>query len=66
MWNGIQPPKKSNVAIPDTINRFKYSAKEKYPKGKPAYSGWYPAVNSLSASGKSNGPRLVSAVPATK
>ena len=27
MCNGIQPPRKSSVAMPDTTNRFRYSAR---------------------------------------
>src|SRR6266511_3117647 len=32
----------------------------------PEYSVWYPATSSVSASGRSNGGRFVSAIPAMK
>jgi hypothetical protein len=49
----------------DTIKRLMYSARKKNANFIPEYSVWNPAVNSDSASARSKGPRLVSAVPAT-
>src|SRR3954454_24386267 len=40
-----------------------YSAAWKSPHLIPEYSVWYPATSSVSASGRSNGGRDVSAVP---
>ena len=40
-----------------------YSAAWKRPQRMPEYSVWYPATSSVSASGRSNGARDVSAVP---
>ena len=41
-----------------------YSAVWKRPQRMPEYSVWYPATSSVSASGRSNGGREVSAIPA--
>ena len=41
-----------------------YSPRKKRANLKPEYSVWYPATSSDSPSGRSNGERLVSAVPA--
>ena len=41
-----------------------YSAMKNSAKLIELYSVWYPATSSCSASGKSNGARLVSAMPA--
>src|SRR2546423_13406690 len=41
-----------------------YSAVWKSPQRMPEYSVWYPATSSVSASGRSNGARDDSAVPA--
>ena len=41
-----------------------YSAMKNSAKLMLLYSVWYPATSSCSASGKSNGARLVSATPA--
>src|SRR5437763_14339931 len=40
-----------------------YSAVWKSPQRMPEYSVWYPATSSVSASGRSNGGRDVSAIP---
>ena len=64
--NGIHPPKKSVAAMLTMIKRFTYSAKKKNANLIPEYSVWKPAVSSDSASARSNGPRLVSAVPAIR
>ena len=45
---------------------FTYSARKNSANDIELYSVWYPATSSCSASGKSNGARLVSAMPATK
>jgi hypothetical protein len=42
------------------IKIFKYSPKKKNAKGMDEYSTLYPATNSASASGKSNGALFVS------
>ena len=47
-----------------TIKMLMYSAKKNKANFIPEYSVWNPAVNSDSASDKSNGARLVSAVTA--
>ncbi len=44
------------------IIKLEYSVIKKKEKYKPEYSIWYPATNSDSASGKSNGVLLVSAI----
>ena len=62
--NGIgepQPDQNKATNKKDIDNIFKYSPKKKKAKGKDAYSTLYPATNSASASGKSNGARFVSA-----
>src|SRR6516225_4577677 len=56
-----QPPSQSVTAIEDTAIIAEYSAKKNSDQRKPLYSVWNPAVNSDSASGKSNGARFVSA-----
>ena len=61
-----QPPKKSVTQRPESVIRLMYSLIEKSPKRMPPYSVWYPATSSCSASGRSNGARAVSAVPAKR
>src|SRR5919202_3808631 len=61
-----QPEKKSVTSSALSVIMFTYSAIWKRPKRMPLYSVWYPATSSCSASGRSNGARLVSAIPATK
>ena len=56
-----QPPKNSVVATDETTIMFAYSARKKSANRMPLYSVWNPPVNSCSASGRSNGARLVSA-----
>ena len=63
---GIQPPKNIVAPIAAIINMFTNSAKKKNANFIPEYSVWNPAVSSDSASAKSKGPLLVSAVPAIK
>ena len=50
----------------ETMNTFTYSAKKKNPKRIPEYSVANPATISESASVRSNGVRLASAVAAMK
>src|SRR5579864_7520150 len=59
------PPSHSVTAIEETAIIAEYSARKNNDQRKPLYSVWKPAVNSDSASGKSNGARLVSATIAT-
>lgn len=55
------PPKKHIAITADNHIMFEYSAKKNIAKVIPAYSTLYPATISASASGRSNGARLVSA-----
>ena len=43
-----------------------YSARKNSANRMPLYSVWNPPISSCSASGRSNGARLVSARPPTK
>jgi len=63
---GNQPPKKNIVIKDDIIKIFEYSAKKNNTKVVAAYSTLYPDTSSDSASGRSNGTRLVSANAAIK
>src|SRR5947209_8912051 len=54
------PPRKSVVASAETVTRLMYSARKNIANLIEAYSVWKPATSSLSASGRSNGARLVS------
>src|SRR4029079_6178516 len=60
----FQPPRNRTVVSAETTNTPMYSAKKRTPKGIPAYSGAKPATISESASVRSNGVRLASAVAA--
>src|SRR5215831_15502456 len=63
--NGRSHPPSHNVtAIDETAIIAEYSARKNSDQRKPLYSVWKPAVNSDSASGRSNGARLVSATMA--
>ena len=62
----FQPPKKSTTVSAERMNTLTYSAKKKKPKRMPLYSVAKPATISLSASVRSNGVRLPSAVAAMK
>ena len=55
------PPKKNNAFNPDLKIILLYSAKKNNANPLAEYSTLYPETNSASASGKSNGCRLVSA-----
>ena len=57
----IQPPRKSSVARALTVIMLEYSAMKKLANFMLLYSVWKPATSSFSASGRSNGTRLVSA-----
>src|SRR5579864_8731407 len=59
--SGCQPPRKSKVAIEQTVTMFAYSAMKNAANDMLLYSTWKPATSSFSASGRSNGMRLVSA-----
>jgi hypothetical protein len=56
-----QPPKKNSVIINAKINILPYSPRKNKAKVILEYSTLKPATNSASASGRSNGVRLVSA-----
>src|SRR5207253_11313037 len=60
------PPKKRMVARHDTVIMLAYSPIKNIANLKLAYSVWKPATSSPSASGKSKGKRLVSAIAAVK
>src|SRR3954452_9007642 len=61
-----QPPRKSVVASADTVMTLMYSARKNIANLIDAYSVWNPATSSVSASGRSNGARLVSPTIATR
>jgi hypothetical protein len=56
--------KEQGSADAHTINTLTYSARKKSANFIPEYSVWKPAVSSDSASARSKGARLVSAVTA--
>src|SRR5882724_12069145 len=60
----FQPPRKSSVATQETVTMLAYSAMKNMANFMELYSVWYPATSSVSASGRSNGIRLVSAYAA--
>src|SRR5208283_5427924 len=59
-----QPPKKRMLISEEIRITPRYSPTKNMPNFMPEYSEWKPATNSLSASGRSNGRRRVSATPA--
>src|SRR5882757_3185564 len=59
--SGCQPPRNSSVATEQTVTMLAYSAMKKEANVMLEYSTWKPATSSFSASGRSNGMRLVSA-----
>src|SRR5579862_1271626 len=63
---GCQPPRNRSVAMQETVTMLAYSAMKNDANFMLAYSTWKPATSSFSASGRSNGTRLVSANPASK
>src|SRR5918998_5257864 len=60
------PPKNNVVAIAEMATTWMYSPRKNIAKRIPEYSVWNPAINSVSASGRSKGARFVSAIPATR
>ncbi|COX55807.1 Uncharacterised protein [Mycobacterium tuberculosis] len=67
LGNGVfHPPKKITTPNIDTKNIMAYSAKKIKANRIPPYSVWNPPINSLSASGISNGALLHSAKVAIK
>src|SRR5262245_44489728 len=67
MSNGaFQPPRNRTTVSAERTNTLMYSAKKKNPKRMPEYSVAKPATISESASVRSNGVRLPSAVAAMK
>src|SRR5689334_20169515 len=55
-----QPPRNKVVANADTVVMFTYSASMNIANFSDEYSVWKPPTSSPSASGRSNGARLVS------
>ena len=55
-----QPPKNITVASDETVIMLTYSASMNIANFSDEYSVWKPATSSPSASGRSNGARLVS------
>src|ERR1700729_4082374 len=55
-----QPPKNMTVASDETVIMLTYSANMNNANFSDEYSVWKPATSSPSASGRSNGARLVS------
>src|SRR3954447_12887689 len=55
-----QPPRNNVVASAATVVMLMYSARKNIANLIDEYSVWKPATSSLSASGRSNGARLVS------
>src|ERR1041385_710994 len=64
--SGCQPPRNSKVATQETVTMLAYSAMKNDANFMLEYSVWNPATSSFSASGRSNGTRLVSAKPAIR
>jgi hypothetical protein len=60
------PPRKKVTAIADTVIMLAYSAMKNMANFILLYSVWYPATSSDSASGRSNGQRLTSAIALVK
>ena len=55
-----QPPRNSVVASAETVTMLTYSARKNSANFSEEYSVWNPPTSSPSASGRSNGARLVS------
>ena len=55
-----QPPRNSVVASAETVIMLMYSARKNSANFSEEYSVWKPPTSSPSASGRSNGSRLVS------
>src|ERR1700741_2163711 len=58
---GCHPPRNKSAATQETVTMFAYSAMKNAANFMLEYSVWNPATSSFSASGRSNGTRLVSA-----
>jgi hypothetical protein len=56
----VPPPRNSVVAIAETVTMLTYSARKNSANFSDEYSVWNPPTSSDSASGRSNGARLVS------
>ena len=64
LGNGrIQPPKNISATMAEITMMLAYSARKNSANRIPLYSVWNPPVSSVSASGRSNGTRFVSASP---
>src|SRR5215468_1020250 len=61
-----QPPKNSVAHKPETVTMLMYSARKNSANLSDEYSVWKPPTSSDSASGRSNGARLVSPTADTK
>src|SRR6478609_6264469 len=61
-----QPPKNMSVASDETVIMLTYSASMNIANFRDEYSVWKPATSSPSASGRSNGARLVSPTMAVR
>src|SRR3954468_24508673 len=61
-----QPPRNIVTPTAEITTTLMYSAMKNEPKRMPPYSVLQPPTSSASASGRSNGGRLVSAKPATR
>src|SRR3954469_20407907 len=60
-----QPPRNSVVATAERVTMLTYSARKNRANFSDEYSVWNPPTSSDSASGRSNGARLVSPTIAT-
>src|SRR5689334_24571604 len=56
----VPPPRNRVVAIDETVTMLTYSARKNSANFSDEYSVWKPPTSSDSASGRSNGARLVS------
>ena len=56
----MPPPRNSVVAMAETVTMLTYSARKNSANFSDEYSVWNPPTSSDSASGRSNGARLVS------
>src|SRR4030065_2235700 len=66
-WNGGSQPPRNRMVVEALIRiMLPYSPRKKRAKVIAEYSEKYPATSSASASGRSNGVRLVSARPEMK
>ncbi len=59
--NADHPPRNSVVTRLDDTTMARYSPRKNSANFMDEYSVWYPATNSVSASGRSKGRRFVSA-----